>query len=130
MGIIKRVTVNTKITEEESAKLNRLAERENISITALMRLLVSALLNGDISLEKGEVKSCPTPDEMGVSALSNEDFEENLRYKELRLDKLVRAFEENSYPDHVIRQQIEMMVGQIRENGKFNQRRSSSDWGC
>ena len=130
MATTKRVTVNAKITEEESVKLNSLAERENISITALIRLLVDALINGDILLEKGEVKSCPTHDEMGVSALLNEDFEENLRYKELRLDKLVSAFEENSYPDWFVRQQIEMLIGQIRDSGKYNPRRSNSDCGC
>lgn len=130
MGISKRVTVNAKITEEESNKLNRLAERENISITALIRLLVNGVLNGDIVVEKGEIKSCPTTDEMGVSAFSNEDFEENLRYKELRLDRLVKAFEDNCYPDNIIRQQIEVIVSQIRENGKFSQRKCNSDWGC
>ena len=130
MAKAKRVTVNAKITEEESEKLVRLAERENISITALIRLLVDALINGDIELEKGEVKSCPTTDEMGVSAISNEDFEENLRYKELRFDKLVSAFEENNYPDWFIRQQIEIMISQVRDGGKFNPRRSGSEYGC
>lgn len=130
MGTVKRVTVNTKITEEESERLNRLAERENISITALMRLLVDALINGEILLEKGEVKSCPTPDEKGVSAIFNEDFEENLRYKELRLDKLVTTFEEYGYPDWFVRQQIETLISQIRDSGKYNPRRSNSDCGC
>lgn len=130
MAKAKRVTVNAKITEEESEKLVRLAERENISITALIRLLVDALINGDIELEKGEVKSCPTHDEMGLSEVSEDDFLENLRYKELKLDKLVSAFEDNSYPDSFVRQQIEMLISQIRDSGKFNPRRSGSDYGC
>lgn len=125
----KRVTINTKITEEENEKLNRLVSAENISVTALLRLLVTELIDGDIKLEKGEIKSCPTPD--GLSEISNEDFEENLRYKELRLDRLVRAFEENGYPENVIRQQIENLIIQVKDSGKFNRRRGwDSDCGC
>ena len=130
MGTKKRITVNAKITEEESVKLNTLAERENISVTALIRLLVDALLIGEIELEKGEIKSCPTHDEMGVSAISEDDFMENLRYKELKLDKLASVFEEYNYPDYIVRQQIEQMISMIKDNGKFNPRRSNSDCGC
>lgn len=127
----KRVTINTKITEEENDKLNRLVSAENISVAALLRLLVTELIDGDIKLEKGEIKSCPTPDEMGLSEISNEDFEENLRYKELRFDRLVRAFEENGYPENVIRQQIENLIIQVRDGGKYNRRRAwDSDCGC
>lgn len=127
----KRVTINTKITEEENDKLNRLVSAENISVTALLRLLITELIDGDIKLEKGEIKSCPTPDEMGLSEISNEDFEENLRYKELRLDRLVRAFEENGYPENVIRQQIESLIIQVKDGGKYNRRRGwDSDCGC
>ena len=127
----KRVTINTKITEEENDKLNRLVSAENISVTALLRLLITELIDGDIKLEKGEIKSCPTPDEMGLSEISNEDFEENLRYKELRLDRLVRAFEENGYPENVIRQKIESLIIQVKDGGKYNRRRAwDSDCGC
>lgn len=126
----KRFTISTKINERENLELNKLAERENISISAIMKLFADALLNGDIELEKGELKICTPPHEDCVSAISNEDFEENLRYKELRLDKLVSVFEENNYPDWFIRQQMEVMISQIRDGGKFNPRRSSSDCGC
>lgn len=130
MGKAKRVTVNAKITEEESEKLNRLAERENISITALIRLLVNSLINGDIEIEKGEIKTCPTPDEMGICEVSEEDFKENLRYKELKLDRLASVFEEYGYPDSMVRQQIEQMIMMIKDNGRYNSRRSNSDCGC
>lgn len=131
MSTKKRVTVNAKITEEESVKLNSLAERENISVTALLRLLVDALLTGEIELEKGEIKSCPTTDEYCVSAISEEEFQENLRYKELKLDRLVSAFERRKYPDQAIRQCVEQIVGQILDGSNFNPRRSyDSDCGC
>jgi len=130
MGKAKRVTVNAKITEEESEKLNRLAERENISITALIRLLVNSLINGDIEIEKGEIKTCPTPDEMGICEVSEENFMENLRYKELKLDRLASVFEEYGYPDSIVRQQIEQMIMMIKDNGRYNSRRSNNDCGC
>lgn len=130
MGTKKRVTVNAKITEEESTKLNVLAERENISVTALIRLLVDALLTGEINLEKGEIKSCPTTDEMGVSEVSEDDFMENLRFKELKLDKLASVFSEYGYPDYIVRQHVEQMISMIKDNGKFNPKRSSSEYGC
>ena len=41
----KRVTINTKITEEENDKLNRLVSAENISVTALLRLLITELID-------------------------------------------------------------------------------------
>ena len=129
--IKKRVTINTKITEEESIVLNKLAERENISITAIVRLLVNALLNGDVELEKGEIKTCPTTDEQWVSEVSEEEFRENLRYKELRLDRLVYAFERKRYTDQAIRQSIENIIMQINDNGNYNPRRSyDNDCGC
>ena len=127
MSVSKRVTVNAKITKEESERLNRLAERENISVTALIRLLVNGLLDGEIELEKGEIKSCPTTDGMGVS---EDDFMENLRYKELKFDKLAATFEEYGYPDYLVRQNIEMTISTIKDNGRYNPKRSSSDCGC
>lgn len=127
MSVSKRVTVNAKITEEESIRLNKLAERENISVTALIRLLVNGLLDGEIELEKGEIKSCPTTDGMGVS---EDDFMENLRYKELKFDKLAATFKEYGYPDYLVRQNIEMTISTIKDNGRYNPTRSSSDYGC
>lgn len=127
----KRYTISAKLNEHENNELVRLAERENISVSAIVKLLTETLLNGDIQLEKGEVKICPPPHEDCISAISNEDFEENLRYKELRLDRLVKAFEDKEYPDNIIRQQIENMIGQVRSSGKYNPRRSwDSDCGC
>lgn len=126
----KRYTVSTKLNERENIELTKLAERENISITAIMKLFVDALLNGDIELEKGELKICTPPHEDCISEVSEDDFMENLRYKELKLDRLVSVFEEYNYPDYIVRQQIEQMISMIRDTGKFNSRKSSSDCGC
>lgn len=126
MSVSKRVTVNAKITEEESLKLNKLAERENISVTAIIRLLVNGLLEGEIELEKGKIKSCPTTDEMGISG---NDYMENLRYKEVRFDRLLQMFKEKGYPDVAIRQCVEQLMTQIGYGGNYNPRRYK-DSGC
>lgn len=127
----KRYTVSTKINERENLELNKLAERENISITAIMKLFVDALLNGDIELEKGELKICTPAHEDCVSAISNEDFEENLRYKELRFDRLLSTFEKKNYPDMAIRSAVESIIGQLLDGGNYNARRNyDSDCGC
>ena len=126
----KRYTANAKITEEEAQLMMGIAKRENLSNNGLVRLLIESLLRGDIEIENGAIKSCPTSHEKGVCGLSDEDFDENERYKDLKIDRLVKAFEEKGYPDHVIRQQIEMMAGRVRESGKYNPRRCSTDWGC
>lgn len=131
MSTKKRVTINTKITEEESIRLKRIMDRENISSTALLRLLVDGLLNGEIELEKGEIKSCPTHDEYCISDVSEEEFKENLRYKELKLDRLVSAFERKGYPDQAIRQSVDQIICQIMDGGNFNpKRRYDSECGC
>lgn len=127
----KRYTISTKINERENLELNKLADRENISVSAIIKLFTDALLNGDIELEKGELKICTPPHEYNVSAISEEEFQENLRYKELKLDRLVSAFERKKYPDQAIRQCVEQIVGQILDGGNFNPRRSyDTDCGC
>ena len=127
----KRYTISTKINERENVELNALAERTNLSVSAILKLFTDALLSGVIEIEKGELKICTPPHEHCISEISNEDFEENLRYKELRFDKLISAFEKRKYPDNVIRQSIEQIIGQVLENGNFNPRRSyDSDCGC
>lgn len=129
-NVRKWITANAKITVEENELLTDIAKRENLSNNGLLRLLIESLLRGEIEVENGAIKSFPTSHEKGVCGLLNEDFDENERFKDLKIDRLVKAFEEKGYPDHVIKQQIEMMESRVREGGKFNPRRCSSDWGC
>lgn len=115
--------ISARVKDETAVKLGELAELRGITIAKLIDDMVADYEHK--GMEKGV-----TPDEKGVSAIFNEDFEENLRYKELRLDKLVTTFEEYGYPDWFVRQQIETLISQIRDSGKYNPRRSNSDCGC
>lgn len=130
MATQKRITVNTKISEEESERLNSLAERENISVSALIKLFVRALIDGEITIEKGELKTCPTHDEYCVSGISEEDFQENLRYKELRFDRLLAAFEKRKHPDNIIRQEVEQMIISLLESPDYTSKKGGNDWGA
>lgn len=124
MATQKRFTVGTKINERENSELNALASRENISVSAIFKLFVDALLDGDIELEKGELKICTPPHEYCVS----EDYDELYRYKELGFDQVIECFEKHKYPDHEIRRQTGMMVDQISNHGNYNPKKASEEW--
>lgn len=130
MANTKRYTINTKISEKEYAELSLMAERENISIGALLKLFVGAIVNGDIMVEKGELKTCPTTDEHCVSEVSEDEFQENLRYKSLRFDRLIAAFEKRGYPDEEIRRSVETIIQTVLDAPKYNPRRSRYDESC
>lgn len=126
----KYVTISTKITESEFAELTAIANIENISISAIIKLCAQAVINGDIKLEKGELKTCPTHDEYCVSGISEEDFQENLRYKELRFDRLLAAFEKRKHPDNIIRQEVEQMIISLLDSPDYTPKKGGNDWGA
>ena len=103
MAVTKRITVNAKISEKEFAELTMIANRENISVSALMKLCIGALINGEIEVEKGELKTCPTHDEYCVSDdFYSDDFGKKV---EKKFDRL----RERDYPEdviHVMKQEI------------------------
>ena len=120
----KYVTISTKISEAEFSELSTIANRENISISAIIKLCMQAIINGDIELEKGELKTCPTHDEYCIY----ESLDELYRYRELGFDQVIKCFEKHKYPDHEIRRQTGMMVDQIMNHGNFNPKRSGEEW--
>ena len=122
----KRYTVSTKINEQENIELTKLSDRENISITAIMKLFVSALLNGDIELEKGELKICTPPHEDCVSEVLDIPI-----FNEGRVERALEGLREKGYPDSVRRNIEEQILEGIRNLPKFDARRMrDSDCGC
>lgn len=122
--------IGVKVSEYEYGQIERYANTHNMSISALIGICIRGLLNRDIEIEKGELKQGVNPNGYAVYDESEDEFKENLRYKELKFDKLLKVFEKNEYPDFYIRQSIEQIVGQINEGGRFKARRGSTDWGC
>lgn len=115
--------ISARVKDETAVKLGVLAEDRGITIAKMLDIMVSEF--------ERQGKKGVTPDEYYVSAVSDEEFQENLRYKELRLDRLVSAFEKRNYPDNAIRQCIEQIIYQVLDGGNFNPRRKyDSDCGC
>ena len=131
MSSKNKISATTRLTEEEFKRLESKANVANMSISALLKLLINGVCNGDIEIEKGEIKLGVDPIGYAVSEESNEDFKENLRYKEFKLDRLLTTFEKRNYPDWLIRQSIEQIMCQINESGNYNPKRGyDSDTGC
>ena len=120
----KYITVGTRVSESEFDELSKIANAENISISAIMKLCIQAVNNGEIVIEKGELKTCVDTHNHAVS----EDSDELYRYKELGFDQVKECFEKHRYPDHEIRRQTGMMVDQISNYGNYNPRRASEEW--
>lgn len=113
--------ISARVKDSTAIKLGEMAETREITIARLIDEMV------EVYEEKMTIEKGVTPIGYAVSEESDEAFLENMRYKELKLDKLVQAFEENSYPDYIVRQQVENLISQIKDFGKFNPRRGS-EW--
>lgn len=88
-----KVSVTARVTEEDGKRLESIATLANISISALMKLLVDGVLSGDIEVEKGELKIGVDPIGYAVS----EDFEDSFgRRIDMKLDRL-RDIQRTSY---------------------------------
>ena len=120
---VKKV-VSTKLTEEEVRRLEIVANRENMSVAAIIKLCINAIINNEIELEKGELK-------MAVDRIEYADtsFGEKV---ERKLNKL----REREYPERFIESLKEQMLSGLDTQiemlpKKFNPKRMrSDDWGC
>ena len=121
----RKISVTTKISEEEMRRLEVIANRENMSISAIMKMCISAIINNEIGLEKGELK---LDFNEGCAELDT-PFGEKI---EKRLDKL----REREYPERFIESIKEQILSGLDEQidmmpKKFNPKRMRSDeWGC
>jgi hypothetical protein len=122
----KRVTIGTKISEEDFERIELKGKINGLSISALVKLLVMGYKDGDIEIKDGEIV--------------RENNEEFFHYEETPLGELIeREFDKlrsRNYPESFIckwkrtiidgiRSQVEMMPK------KYDPRRMrSDDWGC
>lgn len=120
---VKKV-VSTKLTEEELRRLEIVANRENMSVAAIIKLCINAIINNEIELEKGELK-------MAVDHIEYADtsFGEKV---ERKLNKL----REREYPERFIESLKEQILSCLDAQidmlpKRFNPKRvKSEDWGC
>ena len=119
-----KITASTKLSEEESEVLTEIANAENISISAIIKLCLDGVINGDIRIENGELKIGGDPIGYAVS----EDFE-----SEKYGSKIERGFEElteKGYPDQAKRMYEEQIYEQMHNMPKYSPKRACFDEGC
>lgn len=125
-----QVTVGAKISEIENETLVRLANRENISVSAILKLCIGGILSGEIDIEKGELK-------IGVNPIGYADYDDFYsddfgRKVEKKFDRL----RERGYPEDVIHVMKEEILAGIENRidmlpKKFDRRRlRDTDGGC
>lgn len=122
---VKKV-VSTKLTEEELRRLEIVANRENMSVAAIIKLCINSIINNEIELEKGELK-------MAVDRIEYAEYDTSFGEKvEQKLNKL----REREYPERFIESLKEQILtgldAQIEMLPKrFNPKRMrNDDWGC
>lgn len=122
-----KVSVTARITEEDEEKLESIATLANISVSALMKLLVDGILSGDIEVEKGELKIGVDPIGYAVS----EDFEDSFGRK---VDSKFNKLRDRGYPENFIYLMKEQILNGIDGQidmlpKKFDVRRvRDNDW--
>ena len=121
--------IGVKVSESEYHQLETYSNTHNISISALMGLYVRDILNGDIEIEKGELKLGVNPIGYAVSEELDTPFGQKV---ERKLDKL----RDRGYPENFIYQIKEQVLSTLDSQidmwpKKFDARRmKDSDCGC
>ncbi len=120
--------IGIKVSEKEFEATETYANTHNISISALFKLYINALLNGEIEIEKGELKTGVNPNGCAVSEESDTPFGQKI---EKRMDKL----RERGYPDNFIYSLKEQILNGLDNQiemlpKRYDTRRVRDDWGC
>ena len=116
-----------KLSEQEYKQLETYATTHNISISALMSLYIKALLEGEISLEKGELK-------FGIDPIAvSDDLDTPFGQK---VDRKFDMLRERGYPETFIYSLKEQILNGLDSQidmlpKKFDSRRMrNNDCGC
>ena len=119
----KRVTISTKINEEDYAKIELMARVDGLSVTALVKLLVMGYKDSEIVIKGGELQP----------PIEEEYYEDEFGTK---IERICDKLRESNYPESFIskwkgtildgmRSQVEIMPK------KYDPRRMrNDDWGC
>lgn len=121
--------IGVKVNEKEFQMIETYANTHNISISALFKLFMNDLLNGNINLEKGELKTGVNPIDYAVCEELDTPFGQKV---ERKLDKL----RERGYPDSFIYSLKEQILSGLDSQidmlpKKFDARKiKDNDCGC
>jgi hypothetical protein len=106
--------IGTKVSEYEYQMIERCAEMQNMSVSALLGICARGLIDGDIEIEKGELKQGVNPNGYGLS----DDFS----------GKIYEILTNKGYPDRAIDQMKETIISSVKESPKYDARRTRDDW--
>lgn len=120
--------IGIKVSENEYQQIETYANTHNISVSALIRLCITEILNGTIEVEKGELKLGVNPNGYAVYDEFGTPFGQ----------KLVRKFDrlrERGYPEKYIEQMKEEILNGVESRiytlpKKYDSRRVRDDCGC
>ena len=121
--------IGVKVSERQYQMIETYANTHNLSISALMSLCIEGLINGDIEVEKGELKIGVNPNGYEVCESFDTPFGERV---ERKFDKL----RGRDYPEKFIESMKEQILNGIDSQismlpKKFDMRRmKDNDTGC
>lgn len=121
--------ISAKVSEREYQRLEMYANTHNISISAMITLCLNGLLNGDLDIQKGELKTGVDPIGYAVCEELDTPFGQKVDRK---FDKL----RDRGYPETFISSMKEQILSGIDSQidmlpKKFDARRAKdSDCGC
>ena len=124
-----RKVIGVKVTDKEAQAVEVYANTHNISISALFKLCIDSLLNGDIDVEKGELK-------IGVNPIGYADCEELDTPFGQKVDRRLDKLRARDYPETFIYSIKEQMLSGLDNQidmlpKKFDARRMrNDDGGC
>ena len=121
--------ISAKVSEKEFQMLETYANTHNMTISAILSLCIKALVDGEIEIEKGELKTGVDPIGYAVCEELDTPFGQKI---EKRLYKL----RERGYPDNFIYSLKEQILNGLDSQidmlpKRFDARRmKDSDCGC
>lgn len=121
--------ISAKVSEKEFQMLETYANTHNMTVSAILSLCIRALIDGEIRIEKGELKTGVDPIGYAVCEELDTPFGQKV---ERKLDKL----RERGYPDSFIYSLKEQMLSGLDSQidmlpKKFDARRvKNNDCGC
>lgn len=120
--------IGVKVNELEYQKIETYANTHNMSISAIMNLCIKALLDGDIEIEKGELK-------LGVNPIGYAVCEESETPFGVKVDRKLDKLRERGYPESFIYSLKEQMLSGLDSQidmlpKKFDSRRVRDEYGC
>lgn len=121
--------ISAKVSEREYQRLEMYANTHNISISAMITLCLNGLLNGDLDIQKGELKT-------GVDPIGYAVFEELDTPFGQKVERKFDKLRERGYPENFIYSMKEQILSGIDTQinmlpKKFDARKmKDSDCGC